>query len=203
MESTSRTAFLTFDRAGADISFFAFTLPAEVARLCCARGRTDWTLDWASDRSLFFLSVQLSGEQAQSTAQHTAMPPAFQWSEATAKFGFLMYLSFMTTFSLILVAHHDKYSIFLQTKLDAQVFTVKANCNIDRIISRFQQHNKSSSIFINSSFAISVQWSTENGTVHQEFEEHMVPTPLQSNPVSCRKIGFGFHVVFISVYLDQ
>ena len=101
-----------------------------------------------------------------------------------AKVTFVMYSALAVFLMLRLALDHRSYSIFLQTKIDEQVFSVKANCNIDRIISRFQRDNRSASIFVNSSFIVSVRWSTENGSVYQEFEEYLVPTPMQPNPVS-------------------
>ena len=112
------------------------------------------------------------------------MPRTSNRAEDAAKGSFVVYMGLTVMLIMIFLIGRNTYSTFLQTKMDEQVFSVKANCSINRIISRFQQDNKSASIFVNSSFVVSVQWSTENGTVRQEFEEYMVPTPLQPNPVS-------------------
>jgi len=103
-------------------------------------------------------------------------------SEAVRFFGFVIYM-LITVFCITLfMVNVDVYSKYHQSEVDAKAFSLPTICRIDRIISHFLEQ-ETSSIIINSTFLVSFEWTSNNNSYKQEFEEWSVPIPLRPNMV--------------------
>ena len=83
----------------------------------------------------------------------------------------------------MIATNFQRYSMYRQTELDAELFSLKTPCRIDRIISRPQEDKLSSMLIINSTFLVSSEITSNGNRSARQFEEWLVPVPLQSDVV--------------------